>query len=49
MLGNTIGRYNGLLIKQGIEDATNVLQELGERLPFLIEGFISAFNESAEN
>lgn len=49
VINKAIGRYNGLLIKQGIEDATNVLQELGERLPSLIEGFISAFNESAEN
>lgn len=45
-INKAIGRYNGLLIKQGIEDATNVLQEFGERLPSLIEGFMSAFGEN---
>ena len=43
-----IGRYNGLLIKQGIEDAGSVLKEFGERLPSLIEGFMSAFEDKVE-
>lgn len=43
-INRAIGRYNGLLIKQGIDEASSVLQELGERLPFLIEGFMSAFD-----
>lgn len=42
-INKAIGRYNGLLIKQGIEEAGSVIQELGERLPSLIEGFMSAF------
>jgi hypothetical protein len=42
-INRAIGRYNGLLIKQGIEEAGSVIQELGERLPSLIEGFMSAF------
>ena len=44
-INKAIGRYNGLLIKQGIEEAGSVLKEFGERLPSLIEGFMSAFEE----
>ena len=43
-----IGRYNGLLIKQGIDEAGNILKEFGERLPSLIEGFMSAFEDKTE-
>ena len=42
-INKAIGRYNGLLIKQGIDEAGNILKEFGERLPSLIEGFMSAF------
>lgn len=49
-INRAIGRYNGLLIKQGIETATGTIQELGERIPSLIEGFMSAFeNEDERN
>ena len=47
-INKAIGRYNGLLIKQGIEDAGSVLKEFGERLPSLIEGFMSAFEDKVE-
>lgn len=47
-INKAIGRYNGLLIKQGIEEAGSVLKEFGERLPSLIEGFMSAFEEKTE-
>ena len=47
-INKAIGRYNGLLIKQGIEDAGSVLKESGERLPSLIEGFMSAFEDKVE-
>ena len=47
-INKAIGRYNGLLIKQGIEEAGSVLKEFGERLPSLIEGFISAFEDKTE-
>ena len=40
-INKAIGRYNGLLIKQGIEEAGSVFKEFGERLPSLIEGFMS--------
>jgi hypothetical protein len=42
-INRAIGRYNGLLIRHGIEEAGDVLKELGERLPALIDGFMSAF------
>lgn len=47
-INKAIGRYNGLLIKQGIEEAGSVLKEFGERLPSLIEGFMSAFEEKTK-
>lgn len=47
-INKAIGRYNGLLIKQGIDEAGNILKELGERLPSLIEGFMSAFEDKIE-
>ena len=47
-INKAIGRYNGLLIKQGIDDAGNILKDFGERLPSLIEGFMSAFEDKAE-
>lgn len=47
-INKAIGRYSGLLIKQGIEDAGSVLKEFGERLPSLIEGFMSAFEDKVE-
>ena len=47
-INRAIGRYNGLLIRHGMEEAGDVLKELGERLPALIDGFMSAF-ETDEN
>ena len=47
-INKAIGRYNGLLIKQGIYEAGNILKEFGERLPSLIEGFMSAFEDKTE-
>lgn len=47
-INKAIGRYNGLLIKQGIDEAGNILKEFGERLPSLIEGFMSAFETDSE-
>lgn len=48
-INKAIGRYNGLLIKQGIEDAGNKIKDFGERLPSIIEGFMSAFEEEENN
>ena len=47
-INKAIGRYNGLLIRQGIEEASSMLKEFGERLPSLIEGFMSAFEDKTE-
>ena len=45
-INKAIGRYNGLLIKQGLNEAGNVLKEIGEQIPSLIQGFVSAFEET---
>lgn len=42
-VNKAIGRYNGLLVKHGIEDLSKSLKKIGERIPSLIEGFMSAF------
>ena len=47
-INKAIGRFNGLLIKQGIDEAGNIIKEFGERLPSLIEGFMSAFEDKTE-
>lgn len=47
-INKAIGRYNGLLTRQGIEEVGSVLKEFGERLPSLIEGFMSAFEDKTE-
>ena len=47
-INKAIGRYNGLLLRQGIEEAGSVIKEFGERLPSLIEGFMSAFEDKTE-
>ena len=40
-----IGRYNGLRMKTGLEGAGQKIKDFGERLPSLIEGFLSVFEE----
>ncbi len=42
-INRAIGRYNGLRIKHGLEDIGNTIKEIGEQLPTLVEGFMSAF------
>ena len=42
-INREIGRYNGLRMKAGLEDAGQKLKDFGERLPHLVEGFMSAF------
>ena len=42
-INREIGRYNGLRMKVGLEDAGEKIKDFGERLPSLIEGFMSAF------
>ena len=38
-----VGKYKGLLLKYKASQAEGTLKEFGERLPSLIEGFMSVF------
>ena len=42
-INKEIGRYNGIRMKVGLESAGEKIKDFGERLPSLIEGFMSAF------
>ncbi len=42
-INKAIGRYNGLLVKEGLEEFGTSLKELGEQIPSLLEGFMSVF------
>ncbi len=44
-INKAIGKFNGLLVRRGIRNAESAIQELGERLPSLIEGFMGVFEE----
>lgn len=48
-INKAIGRYNGLLVKEGLEDVGGVLEDFGQRIPSLIEGFVSAFEDNDKN
>ena len=45
-IDRAIGRYNGMILKHGIEEFGNTIEEFGKRLPSLIEGFGSAFENN---
>ena len=47
-INKAIGRYNGLLVKSGIQEVGSKVKEFGERLPALLEGFMSAFENKSE-
>ena len=47
-INKAIGRYNGLVIKKGIDEVGKSIKDFGERLPSLFEGFMSAFEEENE-
>ena len=44
-INRAIGRYNGLYIKFTIGEAGEKIHKVGERIPSLVEGFMSAFEE----
>ena len=48
-INKAIGRYNGILMKKGIENIDNSIKKFVDRLPSMFEGFMSAFEESMEN
>ncbi len=44
-INKAIGRYNGILVKKGIEKVDESINDFIDRLPSLFEGFMSAFEE----
>lgn len=48
MVNKAIGRYNGLLVKYGVEEAGAFLKKLGERVPPFVEGFVEAFKSELQ-
>ena len=42
-INKAIGRYNGLLVKYGVEEAGSFLKKLGERVQPFVEGFVESF------
>lgn len=47
-VNKAIGRYNGILMKKGIEKVDESIDDFIDRLPTLFEGFMSAFDEEME-
>ena len=47
-VNKAIGRYNGILMKKGIEKVDESIDKFIDRLPSLFEGFMSAFEEEME-
>lgn len=47
-INKAIGRYSGLLVRRGIEETGKLLKDFGERLPSLIDGFMSAFDDAQQ-
>ena len=48
-INKAIGRYNGILMKKGIENLDQSIKKFVDRLPSMFEGFMSAFEEGLEN
>ena len=48
-INKAIGRYNGILMKKGLEKVDESINGFIDRLPSLFEGFMSAFEEETEN
>ena len=47
-INKAIGRYNGILLKKGIDKVDETITDFVDRLPSLFEGFMSAFEEESE-
>ncbi|MBR5781288.1 MAG: hypothetical protein IKY27_04820 [Bacteroidales bacterium] len=47
-INKAIGRYNGILMKKGIERVDESIDDFIDRFPSLFEGFMSAFEEEME-
>ena len=48
-INKAIGRYNGILMKKGLEKVDESIKGFIDKLPSLFEGFMSAFEEETEN
>ena len=48
-INKAIGRYNGILMKKGLEKVDESINSFIDRLPSLFEGFMSAFEEEMDN
>ena len=44
-VNKAIGRYNGFLMKKGLEKVDESINEFIDRIPSLFDGFMSAFEE----
>lgn len=44
-INKSIGRFNGILVKKGIESVDKSINDFIDKLPSLFEGFMSAFEE----
>lgn len=42
-VNKAIGRYTGLLVKLGVEEAVDAIEDFGEKIPSMVDGFMSAF------
>ena len=49
VINKAIGRYNGILVRKGLEKVDESVKGFIEKLPSLFEGFMSAFEEEMEN
>lgn len=48
IINKAIGKYNGIVVKKGIKGAGQKIKNFGKRLPSLMEGFVSAFDQNKE-
>ena len=48
-INKAIGRYNGILMKKGLEKVDESIKGFIDKLPSLFEGFMSAFEEEMDN
>ena len=48
-INKAIGRYNGILVKKGLDKVDESINGFIDRLPSLFEGFMSVFEEETEN
>lgn len=47
-INKAIGRYNGLMIRKGFQEAGDAIKEFGEQIPSVVEGFFSAFTDDED-